>query len=111
MAGVGRCGLFSYGTTDQRDWCKESAGGIHTRVATVDFEGIYSPGWGSPGRRNAAHLFYHESLLQDFHYRIDIDLLIFPMAGERALFIALLTISYQARKAALADPEKSLRDE
>ena len=49
--------------------------------------------------------------LQDFHYRIDIDLLIFPMAGGLALFITLLTISYQARKAALADPAKSLRDE
>jgi putative ABC transport system permease protein len=49
--------------------------------------------------------------LQDFAYRIDISLWVFAMAGGGALLIALLTVSYQSVKAALANPVKSLRSE
>ena len=49
--------------------------------------------------------------LQSFAYRIDISWWIFPAAGIIALFIALLTVSYQAVKAALMNPVKSLRSE
>ncbi len=49
--------------------------------------------------------------LQDFAYRIEISAWIFVLAGILALFIALLTISYQAIKAALANPVTSLRTE
>ena len=49
--------------------------------------------------------------LEDFAYRVDISWPIFLMAGSLALAIALLTVSYQSIKAALADPVKSLRYE
>lgn len=47
--------------------------------------------------------------LNNFEYRIDINLLYFLVAGAGALLIAILTICYQAIKAALANPVKSLR--
>ncbi len=49
--------------------------------------------------------------LQDFAYRVEISWWIFLMAGLTALGIALLTVAYQAIKAALADPVESLRYE
>ncbi len=49
--------------------------------------------------------------LQNFAYRIDIRLWIFAAAAALALFIALLTISYQSIKAATANPVDSLRYE
>jgi putative ABC transport system permease protein len=49
--------------------------------------------------------------LEDFAYRIEIGPGIFLLAGALALVIALATVSYQAIKAALADPVKSLRYE
>ncbi|PIQ22439.1 MAG: hypothetical protein COW65_03160, partial [Cytophagales bacterium CG18_big_fil_WC_8_21_14_2_50_42_9] len=49
--------------------------------------------------------------LQDFEYRTDISWWVFALAGAAALFIALITISFQAIKAALANPIKSLRSE
>jgi putative ABC transport system permease protein len=49
--------------------------------------------------------------LQDFAYRINISWWVFFAAGLLALIIALATISFQAIKAALANPVKSLRTE
>ncbi len=49
--------------------------------------------------------------LQDFVYRIDISVWVFVSAGIIALLIALLTVSFQAIKAAVANPIKSLRTE
>ena len=49
--------------------------------------------------------------LQDFAYRIDISLWIFPLAGLLVLAIAVLTVSYQTIKTALVNPVKSLRYE
>jgi putative ABC transport system permease protein len=49
--------------------------------------------------------------LQDFAYKISIGWWIFLIAGTIAILIALLTISFQAIKAALANPVKSLRTE
>jgi putative ABC transport system permease protein len=49
--------------------------------------------------------------LQDFAYRININLWIFIAAGIGAVLIALLTISFQAIKAAIANPITSLRME
>ncbi|HTE30970.1 MAG TPA: FtsX-like permease family protein, partial [Chryseolinea sp.] len=49
--------------------------------------------------------------LQDFAYHIDIQFWIFVLAGVAALIIAVLTISYQALKAALSNPVNSLKSE
>ena len=49
--------------------------------------------------------------LQDFPYRITIGWSIFAWAGAVTLIIALLTVSFQAIKAAVANPVKSLRTE
>jgi len=49
--------------------------------------------------------------LQDFAYRTKISWWVFAIAGITALLIALLTISVQAIRAAMANPVKSLRTE
>jgi putative ABC transport system permease protein len=49
--------------------------------------------------------------LDTYEYRININLWVFVAAGMVALIIALLTVSYQSIKAALANPVKSLRSE
>jgi putative ABC transport system permease protein len=49
--------------------------------------------------------------LQSFAYRINISWWIFVVAGITALLIAMITVSWQAIKAALANPVKSLRTE
>jgi putative ABC transport system permease protein len=49
--------------------------------------------------------------LQDFAYRVNIGWWVFALAGGAALFIALLTVSLQAIKAALANPVEALRYE
>jgi putative ABC transport system permease protein len=49
--------------------------------------------------------------LQDFAYRIDISWWVFVLSGGIALLIALATVSYQAIKAAIANPVDSLRYE
>lgn len=51
------------------------------------------------------------SWLQDFAYRTDISWWVFPLAALVALLVALVTICFQAIKAALANPVKSLRTE
>jgi putative ABC transport system permease protein len=49
--------------------------------------------------------------LEDFAYRIEIGPGVFILAGGLALVIALLTVSYQAIRAATANPVESLRYE
>jgi putative ABC transport system permease protein len=49
--------------------------------------------------------------LQNFAYRIDMTIWPFLLSGFFALMIALLTVSYQAVKAATANPIESLRYE
>jgi len=49
--------------------------------------------------------------LKSFNYRAPIGWWIFPLAAVLALVIALCTISFQAVKAAMANPVKSLRSE
>lgn len=49
--------------------------------------------------------------LQDFAYRINMPWWVFIVAGVIAAMIAFVTISFQAIKAALANPVKSLRTE
>ncbi len=49
--------------------------------------------------------------LQDFAYRINIEWWMFLLSGGIAILIALLTVSFQAIKAAIAKPVNSLRTE
>lgn len=49
--------------------------------------------------------------LQNFAYRIDIGWTAFAMAGFTAVMIALVTVSFQAIRAAIANPASSLRTE
>ena len=49
--------------------------------------------------------------LQDFAYRIDLEIWAFVLSGFLALFIALTTVSYQAWKVARTNPVDALRYE
>ncbi len=57
-----------------------------------------------------AYYFSHE-WLQDFVYRTNISWWVFALAGMIAVLVALVTISFQSIKAAIANPVKSLRTE
>jgi len=49
--------------------------------------------------------------LQNFAYRVNIGIWVFVLSASLALIIALVTVSYQSIKAALANPVESLRYE
>jgi putative ABC transport system permease protein len=49
--------------------------------------------------------------LQDYKFRINISMWVFVIAVSATFIVAALTVSYQAIKAALANPVKSLRTE
>ncbi len=55
--------------------------------------------------------YYMNQWLQDYAYRINISWWLFAAGGLAAIIIALATISFQAIKAAIANPVKSLRTE
>lgn len=49
--------------------------------------------------------------LEDYTYRVQISPQVFVIAGVIAILIALITVSYQAIRAAISNPVKSLRTE
>src|SRR4051812_46063669 len=49
--------------------------------------------------------------LDEYSYRIGVEWWVFAAAGLLSIIIALITISFQAIKAAVANPVKSLRTE
>jgi len=55
--------------------------------------------------------YFMNKWLQDFAYRINMNWWVFILAGCVALAIALITVSFQAIKAAMANPVRSLRYE
>jgi ABC-type antimicrobial peptide transport system permease subunit len=55
--------------------------------------------------------YFMNNWLQKYTYRTEISWWIFVVAGVGALVITLLTVSYQAIKAALMNPVKSLKTE
>jgi putative ABC transport system permease protein len=55
--------------------------------------------------------YYMQEWIQKYTYHTDISWWIFIAAGAGALIITLLTVSFQAIKAAIANPVKSLRTE
>jgi putative ABC transport system permease protein len=55
--------------------------------------------------------YFMNQWLGDFAYRIDIEWWIFALVGVTAILIAIATVSFQAIRAALMNPVKSLRSE
>lgn len=55
--------------------------------------------------------YFMDQWLQKYEYHADLAWLIFGAAGAAALLITLITVSFQAIKAAIANPVKSLRTE
>lgn len=55
--------------------------------------------------------YFMQRWLEDYAYRIPISWWVFAVGGGASVLIALITISYQALRAALANPVKSLRSE
>jgi putative ABC transport system permease protein len=55
--------------------------------------------------------YFMNKWMQGFAYRVNISLWMFLLAGVLALVIAICTVSFQAIKAAIANPVKSLRTE
>ncbi|HMO61784.1 MAG TPA: ABC transporter permease [Ferruginibacter sp.] len=55
--------------------------------------------------------YYLNNWLSNYDYRISISWNVFVIAGMLALLITVLTVSFQAIKAAIANPVKSLRTE
>ena len=55
--------------------------------------------------------YFMDKWLQDFAYRISIGWWVFIVAGSLAVIIAFVTIGFQAVKAGVANPVKSLRTE
>jgi putative ABC transport system permease protein len=49
--------------------------------------------------------------LRDYAYKIEISWWMFVVGGALAILIALITVSFRAIKAAIANPVKSLRAE
>ncbi|HEX6193574.1 MAG TPA: ABC transporter permease [Chitinophagaceae bacterium] len=55
--------------------------------------------------------YFMQSWLENYPYRIQLSLWIFGAAASIALLLTLITVSFQAIKAAIANPVKSLRTE
>ena len=55
--------------------------------------------------------YFMNQWLQDFAYRTNISWWVFVLAGVASVLIALITMSFQAIKAAIVNPVKSLRTE
>lgn len=55
--------------------------------------------------------YYMDGWLSDFAYRIDLDWRVFVLAGFSAMLIAMLSIGYQAVRAAVANPVEAIKDE
>jgi ABC-type antimicrobial peptide transport system permease subunit len=55
--------------------------------------------------------YFMSKFLESYPYRVPINIWVFIMAGLASIVIALVTVSYQSIRAALANPVKSLRTE
>jgi ABC-type antimicrobial peptide transport system permease subunit len=55
--------------------------------------------------------YFMNKWLQNFTFRIELSWWIFLIGGMASVVIALLSVSFQAIKAAIANPVKSLRTE
>jgi putative ABC transport system permease protein len=55
--------------------------------------------------------YFMDKWLKNFAFRIDIEIWTFMLSGVLVLLIAIMTVSYQSIKAAVANPVDSLRYE
>ncbi len=113
IACLGLFGLASF-LAEQRTkeiGVRKALGASASQIAVLlsgDFAKLVTAAFvvGAPLAYFAAHRW-----LDSFAYRIEISWPIFLMAGLTALGVALLAVSYQSVRAALADPVKALRYE
>ena len=95
-------------------WSAGPPEGVVAAIAECDrlgFEHVWTAeAYGSDAITPLAYLAAHR-WLQDFAFRIDIPWGIFLLAGLSALLIAVLTVSFQSIRAALANPVETLRHE
>jgi putative ABC transport system permease protein len=74
--------------------------GDFLKLVAISFVIAFPVGW-----------YYMHNWLQDYEYRISISWGVFVFAGLIAAVIAIATVSFQAIKAALANPVRNLRTE
>jgi len=55
--------------------------------------------------------YFTQEWLQNFAYRIELHWTMFAVAGIAAIIIALITVSFQSIRAAIANPINALRNE
>ena len=55
--------------------------------------------------------YFSQQWLENYPYRIELNIWLFLIAGIFAISIAILTISFRTIKAAIQNPVKSLRSE
>jgi hypothetical protein len=80
------------------------------RVAT-DIGGFYSPGFDRLCTFHPVWILRYDPMASEIHLRIELTVWTFAITCIVATAIALLTVSFQAIKAAVANPLKSLRTE
>jgi len=56
-------------------------------------------------------MFFRDSLLQDFAYRISIGWWIFALSGVITIILTIVTVGRQAIKAAMANPVDAIKSE
>jgi putative ABC transport system permease protein len=110
---MGLFGLAAY-TANQRTReigiRKILGAGVSQLVSMLSLEFIFLVGLSSVIATPLAGWGMHR-WLQDFAYRTSMPWWIFVVAGVAAVVIALLTVSFQAIRAAMANPVDSLRVE
>jgi ABC-type antimicrobial peptide transport system permease subunit len=91
--------------------CKKSFGRHGNKYHCLVVDRVYKAGVYS--HRNATPIAYWamSKWLESYVYKTNISWWIFLIAGMLAIVIALLTVSFQSIKAAIANPVKSLRTE
>jgi putative ABC transport system permease protein len=73
------------------------------------YKGFYSPGGDQLPDCFAIAFYFLRNWLQGYYYHISISPVVFLLTAAGAIIIAVATVSFQAVKAALMNPVKSLR--
>lgn len=58
-----------------------------------------------------ARWYFTNKWLENYPYRVNLSWWIFTLAGIMVILIAMITVSFQAFKAAISNPVKNLRTE